>query len=145
MHQEQKDRIGPNSNFEQGPVFSDKMFSLRFLDEDYELEWAFQAIRKSNVQLRCCLAGIGIPTLLQDLYYKKNYDIWQGDFVYRYGSFVLFIILNYIMSNQKGLQQVKDYFEKKASRENLLEQCMTWANSIQINADETKETKMQVK
>ena len=40
---------GPNSYFEQGPVFSKKKHSLQFLDEDYELEWSFETIRKSNV------------------------------------------------------------------------------------------------
>lgn len=66
-----------------------------------------------------------MPTLLLDMHYKKNYDFWQGDFVFRYGSFVLFVVLNYIMSREKPLKEVKKFFERKATRDNLLEHNMT--------------------
>ena len=54
------------------------------------------------------------------------------------------VVLNIIMTREKQLKTVIGYFEKKATRDNLLEENMTKENSIQINADESEATKMQV-
>lgn len=58
-----------DSSFAEVDMFKNK--SLKFINEDYELEWSFENISRNVNKLRCLMAAIIVNIVLLDAYYMR--------------------------------------------------------------------------